>query len=295
MRNLNELSYKVFFQIFDTKVQPILMYSAELWGSQRLETVERVHLLACKQFLGVPRLTPNKIVYGDLGRYPMYIISYIRVLKYWFKLLSMPLDRLPRQAYDMLLGLDEKGKQCWASKVRNMLCSSGFGLVWLQQGVGDVKMFISVFRQRLCDMFIQEWSSTIENRDRYIQYRSIKTVFEPELFVTTLVKFQMRTVYAMLRAGMFPVNANLARYKNDENKKFCPFCEKILENELHLLYICPLYVHERNKFKLTNVTHNFDGNFTALLNKHDKKTVVSLSLFLQRTNTIRSRFMESLV
>ena len=54
----------------------------------------------------------------------------------------------------MLFNMDERGKNCWAISVRNILFSIGFGYVWLQQGVGCDGAFISVFKQRLTDIYI---------------------------------------------------------------------------------------------------------------------------------------------
>jgi hypothetical protein len=89
----------------------------------------------------------------------------------------MEQDRLPKQAYQMLLLMEENEKKCWASDIKNILGSSGFYFVWLNQGVEDVKTFLAVFRQRLVDNFMQEWSSTIREKDRYDMYRSLKSDF----------------------------------------------------------------------------------------------------------------------
>lgn len=88
-------------------------------------------MLACNRFLGVPMCTPNNMVYGDLGRYPLYVNSSTNTIRYWFKLLEMDQSRLPHKAYHMLLELDGKGKRCWVSNVREILCETGFGIVWL--------------------------------------------------------------------------------------------------------------------------------------------------------------------
>ena len=32
--------------------------------------------------------TPTTAVYGELGRYPLYISRYLRILKYWFRLIQ---------------------------------------------------------------------------------------------------------------------------------------------------------------------------------------------------------------
>ena len=55
------------------QVVPILLYRAELWGMDKFDQIERVHLYACKRFLYVLGKTPNDIVYGELGRYPLWI------------------------------------------------------------------------------------------------------------------------------------------------------------------------------------------------------------------------------
>ena len=63
-----------------------------------------------------------------------------------------------------LLILMKTGKKCWATEVGELLCKTGFYYVWLQQGVGDVKSFLYVFKQSLLDMFTQEW--TVDIRDK---------------------------------------------------------------------------------------------------------------------------------
>lgn len=292
LKSFPDVSYSTFFKIFDTKVQPILMYSAELWGHTRLDSIERVHLLACKRFLGVPRSTPNKIVYGDIGRYPLYIASAVKLIKYWFKLLSMSRDRLPRQAYDMLLGLDERGKQCWASEVRVLLFSAGFSEVWLHQGVGNINQFITTFKQRLMEFFIQECFDTIENRDRYRNYRSFKMLFYRELYVTIQLKHHLRSMYSMLRAGMLPVNANRYRYKEDIRLQYCSLCHTV-ENEHHLLFVCPLYAAERRKLNNKIPLQNLDGNYIGLLRQQNKQRIVSLAAYISKVLEIRANFMEA--
>ena len=37
----------------------------------------------------------------------------------------------------------------WASLVKHLLCNFGFREVWLQQNVGDIKVFLSMFKQRI--------------------------------------------------------------------------------------------------------------------------------------------------
>lgn len=50
---------------------PILLYGCEVWGFSNLDVIERVHLKFCKLILHVKNITPNFIVYRELGRYPI--------------------------------------------------------------------------------------------------------------------------------------------------------------------------------------------------------------------------------
>ena len=85
---LSEISKKCSFKIFDTQVQPVILYSAEIWGLHRLNNVERVHTFACKRYLNVPLKVPNKFVYGETGRYPLYVNSVVRCIRYWLRILK---------------------------------------------------------------------------------------------------------------------------------------------------------------------------------------------------------------
>ena len=243
-----EMSPNTFFKIFDVKIQPVLLYSSEVWGLHRLDSVEKVHLMACKRFLGVPIKSPNKMVYGDLGRYPLYINAYVSCLRYWFRILQMEKERLPYKAYLMLLNLDNNGKNCWASKVRMILCDTGFNVVWLQQSVGNVKMFLRAFKQRLVDLFIQEWDGSIRHSDRYDTYRSFKTLFEKEKYVYYMDMFCFRAAITQLRFNVLPLNNNMHRYSESIRDKHCKFCRNKIENEKHFLFECSAYDDLRTKF-----------------------------------------------
>jgi hypothetical protein len=248
------MTHDTFFKIFDAKVQPILLYSSEIWGLERLENIENIHLMACKRFLGVPVRTPNKMVYGDLGRFPLFINSNISSMRYWFRLLQMENDRLPKKAYEMLVGLDRNGKDCWASRLRELLCKTGFSFVWLQQGVGDVMQFLKLLKQRLVDMFIQEWSGAIRDKDRYDNYRSFKTIFEKEKYISSMDIYCFRVAVAQARFGVLPLNNNLHRYSVSPLDRNCGFCNSQIENEHHFLFECDVYTDLRNIFLLDSST-----------------------------------------
>ena len=54
-----------------------------------------------------------------------------------------------QRKHKLLFNTDVRGGKCRASHVRNNPLCPGLGYIWLQQGVGCEKAFISLFKQRL--------------------------------------------------------------------------------------------------------------------------------------------------
>ena len=111
----------------------------------------------CKQILGVNKASQNDFVYGELGRTKFITRRYFTIIKFWLKLLIRPENKYIRIVDDMMVNDIEifSNKVNWASLFRHLLLSLGFYDVWLNQGMGDCKRFLSVFSQRLTDTFIQ--------------------------------------------------------------------------------------------------------------------------------------------
>lgn len=286
-QQMKEINKEIFFKIFDSKVQSILLYSSEIWGLYRLETLEKVHALACKRFLGVPIRTPNKMVYSELSRFPLHINSAIHTLRYWFRLLQMSPERLPYQSYCMLRNSDNNGKVNWASKVRCTLSLCGFYFVWLQQGVGNVNSFLKQFKTRLQDIYRQEWHATISERDRYELFSTFKSDFSAEFYVVDIDVYCFRVALSQLRFGVLPINNNMHRYSDNPLLKNCPLCSIVVENEEHFLYVCPLYADFRERF-----LHNRPQFVINLLRWKDPVKVRALAKYVYYSFKRRQQFSQ---
>ena len=295
LRQYQDLNKKTFFKIFDSKITSILLYASEVWGTQQVENIEKVHLIACKRFLGLPRGTPNNIVYGELGRYPLHVNSSLRCIKYWLKVIQMSESRLPFLAYKMLVSIDERGKRCWATNIKELLFNAGFGIVWINQGVGNSRAFLSLLKQRLFDMFIQGWHGALCASERYDSYRSSKIMFAPERYIDYFSHVAFRQAITQFRAGMFPLNVNIHRYDNGNSRKMCFCCPDCFEDEHHFLFVCPLYTSLRdmyitpNKHDIANIhtQHNLWLDMT-LLKALANFLVFALNL---RKRTIRNEWI----
>ena len=243
--SLRSLNTKVFTSMFDAQVQATLLYGSEIWGLRKNPEVEGTHTFVCKKYLGLDLRTPNHMVYGDLGRFPLSINSSIRSIKYWLTLCKMEEDRLPKQAYRMLLISHIKGGRNWAENVRNCLYQFGFGFVWINGGVANVKYFLHQLKQRMKDCFLQEWNAKNTSSERYKWFSTIKQNHGLENFLNVLDIKKFRDVYIRFRFGINDLRCN-KRFDNI-NDTNCPFCG-VTENEEHFLLLCPTYHQLRKKY-----------------------------------------------
>ena len=61
------------------QIQPMLNNGAEVWGLEADHTpIERIHIFAVKTFLNTSIRTPNVMVYGETGRCPLFMSTYVK-------------------------------------------------------------------------------------------------------------------------------------------------------------------------------------------------------------------------
>ena len=133
--------------LFDTYVSSILNYGCEVWGYHKADDVEKVHISYLKHILKVRKSAVNYMVYCELGRFPMYIERYCRMLRYWFKLLYTRNCILKCLYEDMFESsvVKPNDKLNWACKVRDILFKYGFNNICISQYVNHVDFFICEF------------------------------------------------------------------------------------------------------------------------------------------------------
>ena len=110
----------------------------------------------------------NDFIYGELGRIDYQSRRYLAIIKYWFKVICSEENKYIKQIYNMMLNdlAAHPLKRNWASCVKDLLCQLGFRIVWETQGVGNIEQFLGTFKQRVRDVFAQEWHTRLENSTR---------------------------------------------------------------------------------------------------------------------------------
>ena len=131
-----------------------------LFGYERLEIIERLHLKYLKYIFNLKSSTPSYMVYGETGRFPLYISIYCRMISYWAKLFSGPENKIVYTMYKYLFKQysDDSVNNPWLQCIQTIFNSCGLSYVWQNQGQNvNAKLISCIIRQNLQDQFIQQW------------------------------------------------------------------------------------------------------------------------------------------
>ena len=205
--NFTALSPSHKLELFDKLVSPILNFGSEVWGFYKSPSIETVHLQYCKKILGAKQSTQNDFVYGELGRTDYQSRRYIIIIKYWLKIINSEEIKYIKQIYNTMLNdlTLQPSKQNWASCVKDLLSRLGFLEVWEAQGVGNVNAFMNIFKQRIKDVFTQQWHAKLENSTRARCYLTFATFKYQKYFDNlNIVKYRKNVSadYGFLRTDL---------------------------------------------------------------------------------------------
>ena len=244
------LSPKVMCQLFDAFVGSVLNYSCEIWGFGKSKVIERVHLKFCKALLKVKSSTCSAGVYGELGRYPLFVSRFARIVKYWSRIVESD-NILIVQLYKSLVDGCNKGVNNWATNVRTLLDSYGFSYVWNNPAAVNLKTFHLQFKERVIDTFKQCWYNDIARSRSLALYKEYKHDFEYELYLTKLPS-KFRISMSQLRLSAHQLRIETGRYlqnRTDRAQRLCTLCDKSeAEDEYHFVIICPSYINLRQMY-----------------------------------------------
>ena len=292
LHNLSNLSYETFFKIFDTKISPVLLYGSEVWGFYKSKAIELVHLYACKRFLGVKQCTNNVMVYGECGRYPLYVSQNMRIIKYWLKLLSMPCYRLPKKCYNMMLLYESHGAKNWVYKVKCLLNECGFGYVWENQcPPRNIDSFLLSIRQTLHDMYIQNWNSIIVSSSKCYYYKLFKSTLTAESYLFDINIRKYKLALTRFRCSGHKLMIEVGRQQHvPKELRFCKQCKlNEIEDEYHFLLVCAKYNDLRTKYlDKCYCVHPTIEKIISLLSSTHVNTIRKLSMFIHNAMAIRN-------
>ena len=178
-------------------------------------------------------------------------VSYVRIVKYWLKIIKCNDTRLTKIVYNVLLCDAQNGKVNWVSRLKNLLETLGFRHVCLYQSVENDKLFfrilVSVFQIiRVEDCIL---------KCRICQGENILKHFVASKYLEIVKTESHRIALGRLRSSNHRLANESGRWHKphptpvDERK--CMLCD--IEDEYHFIYICQLYKQLRTRYIYLNI------------------------------------------
>ena len=117
--------------------------------------------------------------------------------------------------------------------------------MWNNPNSVNLKTFYLAFKQRVMDVFKQNWFNDIARNGLY---KVFKQYFEFENYLTELSS-KLRILLAKLRLSSLQLLIETGRYsqnRTERAQRLCTLCDRSdVEDEYHFVIICPLYSHLR--------------------------------------------------
>ena len=76
LQKFDDIKCDMYCELFDKLITPILCYGSEVWGFNRGDTIERVHLQFLKKTIRLKWNTKKNLVYSELCRLNMHSERY---------------------------------------------------------------------------------------------------------------------------------------------------------------------------------------------------------------------------
>ena len=234
----------VTLSLVDSLIKPILLYCSDFWGCLKLpktNPIENLHMMMCKQLLGVQKQTTNCGVLLELGRIPLSTFATKNAIKNWERI------RLGKGNL-ILLNTFKTGDISWDSSTKTILENNGMLNFYLDTHGKSYPFIHKKIFERLSDHFHQNAFAAIrEDSSKLRTYALFKTEIGMEKYLN-MKNFSMRSSVTKLRLSNHRLAIETGRHtipKTHREKRFCPFCPEMVEDEHHFLFECKILQHLR--------------------------------------------------
>ena len=289
IHNHSEMMPSTQLTLFNAMIIPIISYGCELWGFCEADPLERLHLGFLKSILCVRKSTPSCSVYEELNTTTLKCIRLKRILKFWLKIINLPNENPVKIVYNLLLK-DSQGNNVvnWASLVRDLLTTRGFGDVWLSQSVHNDIHFLLKFNQRISDVFLQQNNEQLHNLSEHRLYKHLvedNDKLGMSTYLSEIKERYLRIAITKFKLGSHSFMIERGKWlkpKLDFLERVCETCLAV-EDEFHILIECKRFDALRKKYIPEKLTERPSMHkFVQFINYAKGNELRNLSIFCHK-------------
>ncbi len=305
-------SFNTCMHLFDHLVVPILTYGADICGYRHSRSIsfynelknnifEKCHLKYLRYVLGVNKKAPNLAIYGDSGRFPIYLSTISMFIKYWHRLVNVKNDIL-QDAYK----LHEMNHSEWYNDVTTLFKRVELSIH--EASKLKCKHIVSRIVESCKICFKTNWYNELfddkrkgNSKNKLRNYRVYKNIFHREEYLVQQNVINRKNT-SRLRMSCHKLEIEAGRYSSknkiriNSEDRICRNCNiDEIEDECHFICVCSKYQNERDKlfnymeeYCLDFKDLNGFKKYVAVMSCQDKKIIKTLGEYISKCFNIRS-------
>ena len=293
------LEIRKALKLFQTYVEPILLYNAENFTMMTTKQIEKyrnghlnIHELATsanitttqlkfiKFILGVGKSSPNMAVLGEAATIPLHMRAQIAMLKFWNRIRYMGEDTLVKLAYKE----NVENNTTWCKSIQ--VLNTAYQLNtrnWTELEFPDE------MKKELNKAFINHWRARIDDRGcekKLHLYAQVKKEFKIGKYLD-IPSFRERQIISKLLCSSHTLRIETGRHQNiPRDERTCQLCDNNkTEDEDHFIMECPSYNQIRRESPIQFENY---ANVEALFHLEEPLDVAE---FLRKAYTHRDQLM----
>lgn len=249
-RYVGGFGYATFTKLYQNCVVPVMDYAAGIWGIKRHNPPDIVQRKAMRYFLGTNKFSAIPALEGEMGWFPPHIRHQLDVIRLFLRLSHMSPVRLTKRVF--LWDLDQH--HSWSNDVSRLIRTAGYN--------GDIRDtprgMVDLVRDHLETMYKHQWLTDINTMPKLRTYKTLKSTFGVEGYVSRTMDRHTRSALARIRMGVFPIRIETGRWRGLAlQDRICTNCDLAeVETEEHFLCGCPRHDALRNELKRRIATVN---------------------------------------
>ena len=119
-------------KVFDHTFLPTMLYACEIWGMENIQILEIIHADSLRRITKSKRSTPHYMLYAELGRYPIEILTKSRMIGFLNRLVTGKNSKLSFILYNIMYSNPYHHSK-WLSYIGNIFMEAGKFNIWLTQ------------------------------------------------------------------------------------------------------------------------------------------------------------------
>ena len=281
---INNTHPKIIIKLYESMVQPILLYCSEIWGIfgwkkneascikqyilNSKHKFESLHTMMCKNALGVSKHTSDLMSKSELGRYPIISNIIKNTYTYWQHILHSKSNSLLHQTHAHLSKNVTKhvNFQSRFYALLKVLNSTNLFHICIPT---DTKRYSNILKAEYNKLYEQHFFSTINSKGgRFELYSKVKKVYKFESYLN-LHKNDLRRHITKIRTSChsLPIE-NLRKSKIERDKRYCKLCsDNQIGSEEHTLVHCKNEILNKIRLELFNKIYYYCNQWLDLPDK----------------------------